>query len=102
MNAIRRLIRFILGIVLFGCVVWGVVVLISGGNMEEVNPYLIPTFVFYFMFDVIIRLTDLEKWVKVQKAQAYREMYSMVMFPCTLNISKSEPKPEPEEGKETK
>ena len=61
---IRRLIRFILGIVLFGCVVWGVVVLISGGDMVEVNSYLIPTFVFYFMFDVVIRLANLEKWVK--------------------------------------
>jgi peptidoglycan/LPS O-acetylase OafA/YrhL len=101
MNAIRRLIRFILGIVLFGCVVWGVVVLISGGDMAGVNSYLIPTFVFYFMFDVVIRLTDLEKRMKAQEARDYEIIFSVSSMTCKPNLPKSEPKPETEEGKET-
>lgn len=100
MNAIWRLIRFILGIVLFGCVVWGVVVLIGGGNMEEVNAWLIPTCVLYFMFDVVIRLADLEKWVKDDENGEHLDNWNCVV---TIHEKRSPnpPKVETEEGKET-
>lgn len=103
MNEIRKVIRFLLGIVLFGCVVWGVVELISTGDMVASTPYLVPVFVFYFMFDTKIRITDLEKHVKSQKARAYLDMYSTVVPLHKPNLSKSEPTPEQktEEGKET-
>ena len=95
MNTLRKLIRFLLGIVLFACTVWGVVELISTGDMVASTPYLVPVFVFYFMFDVIIRITDLEARMKVH----YEIIFSVCNMTCKPNLPKVESKTE--EGKET-
>lgn len=102
MNTIRKLIRFLLGIVLFGCFVWGVVELISTGDMVASTPYLVPVFVVYFMFDVIIRITDLEKWVK-EHAKIGEPWIVEITTTVSPSMAKSKPKPETEktEGKET-
>lgn len=83
-----------------GCGVWGVVELISTGDMVASTPYLIPTCVLYFMFDVVIRLADLEKWVKDDENGEHLDNWNCVV---TIHEKRSPnpPKVETEEGKET-